>query len=223
MKTIIWDLDGTIADTEMLHFHVWQQILPGYGVEQYDIEMFRSSFGQNNVEILRKLFPAVPLAMIHGISEVKESVFCDRVSRDTVQMLPGVADWLAYFRSLHVNQVIGSSGPMNVIASIVTALDVSHYFLALLSGYGIPRGKPDPMLFLNCAAAVAADPSECVVIEDSVHGVEAAHAAGMPCVVVGKLAGDARIRPYLAPGRPACLLAPSLSAVDPAAALALLQ
>jgi beta-phosphoglucomutase-like phosphatase (HAD superfamily) len=59
-----------------------------------------------------------------------------------------------------------------------------------MSGATLPRGKPHPDLFLNSAAAVGVPAAVCVVVEDSIHGIEAARRAGMTSVVVGKLAAD---------------------------------
>lgn len=196
IKAILWDLDGTIADTEELHFRAWRATMPHYGVD-YTHEMFVGSFGRNNPEILAELIPDLTAAKIQEISDVKEQAFRDLVSPASVSLLPGVAEWLAVARAQGMPQAIGSSGPMANIAAVVAALAVGDYFRALLSGFALPRGKPDPALFLNCAAALGVPAAECLVIEDSVHGVEAARRAGMACVAVGKLAGTETIRAYV--------------------------
>ena len=77
---------------------------------------------------------------------------------------------------------------MSNISAIVAKLEIGDYFMALMSGYRLPRGKPHPAIFLNSAAAVGVTPADCIVIEDSLVGVEAARRAGMPCLAVGRLA-----------------------------------
>ena len=196
MKALIWDLDGTIADTAELHFQAWRATMPRYGVD-YTEAAFLASFGRNNVEILTELLDTPTPATIHKISDEKEHAFRLLVTPTTVQLLPGVAEWLQYFRTHQVRQAIGSSGPMANIAAVVTALEAGDFFHALLSGFGLPRGKPDPMLFRHCAAALGVAAGECVVIEDSIHGVEGAWRAGMACVAVGALAVSPQLEPYL--------------------------
>jgi beta-phosphoglucomutase len=211
VKAILWDLDGTIADTEELHFDAWRVTMPAYGVD-YTHEMFITSFGRNNPEILTELIPDLSPAMIQEISDAKEKAFRDLVNPASVCLLPGVAQWLDSCQAQGLRQAIGSSGPMANIAAVVAALDVGDYFRALLSGFSLPRGKPDPAIFLNCAASVEVAPAECLVIEDSIYGVEAARRAGMACVAVGKLANKELIRAYTASSAgPPCVAIGALS------------
>lgn len=186
---VLWDMDGTILDSAMLHYHAWRDLLAGRGYD-YSYSQFLAGFGQSNRTVLTDLFPGITSAEIGTISDEKEILFRHLMERDGAQLLPGVALWLDQFRAAGVTQVLSSSAPMANITAAVHALDVGDYFAALMSGAHVPRGKPDPMLFLNSAAAAKVAPERCLVIEDSVHGVEAARRAGMVCVVVGALADD---------------------------------
>lgn len=215
VKAILWDLDGTIADTEELHFDAWRATLRTYGVD-YTYEMFIAAFGRNNPEMLTELIPDLAPAMIQEISDAKEKAFRRLVNPASVCLLPGVAQWLESCRTQGLRQAIGSSGPMANIAAVVAALDVGDYFRALLSGFSLPRGKPDPAIFLNCAASVEVAPAECLVIEDSIYGVEAARRAGMACVAVGRLANKESLRPYAAASAgPPCAAIRVLSELSP--------
>jgi beta-phosphoglucomutase-like phosphatase (HAD superfamily) len=79
---------------------------------------------------------------------------------------------------------VASSGPMANIVAVIGSLGVADYFDAMLSGAFLPRSKPDPAIFVQAAATVGASPHECLVIEDAVVGIEAAHRAGMRCLAV---------------------------------------
>lgn len=197
MRTILWDLDGTLADTEELHFAAWQQIMRVYGVK-YDYPTFLADFGRNNREILVNLLgPSATPALIVEISQRKERDFRALLPQHTVPLLPGVADWLAHFQKEGVQQVVSSSGPMANIAALVAKLEIGDYFMSLMSGYRLPRGKPHPAIFLNSAAAVGVTPLDCIVIEDSLAGTEAARRAGMACVAVGKVTSGAALHDLL--------------------------
>ena len=215
MKAVIWDLDNTIVDTEELHRRAWQTITRQHGIE-YSDEEFRAGYGRNNAEILRELLPNPTPAMIAMISVQKEAAFRALVQPGAVALLPGVADWLDAIRRQGKWQLVGSSGPMANIVTTIEALGIGDYFLALLSGSTLPRGKPHPDLFLRCADAARVPQQECLVIEDSIHGVEAAHRAGMVCIAVGPLAQSDRLQPFLAAARgPHCVAVASLAALDP--------
>ena len=204
MRTVLWDLDGTLADTEALHFHSWQATLSAYSIS-YDHATFLADFGRNNQEILTRLLgPDGTPALIAEISHRKESTFRSLLPTFSVPVLPGVIDWLDNLQAAGVRQVVSSSGTMANITATIARLDLGDYFMALMSGYRLPRGKPHPALFLNSAAAVAVTPADCIVIEDSVAGVDAARRAGMGSVAVGKLAASPALPSLLAsvPGQP---------------------
>ncbi len=111
-----------------------------------------------------------------------------------------------------VHQAIASSGPMANIVAFVHKLEIGDYFLCILSGATLPRGKPHPALFLNSAAAVGVSATHCIVVEDSIHGIEGARRAGMASIAVGALANSQLLADCLAvvPG-PSCLSVPNLA------------
>jgi HAD superfamily hydrolase (TIGR01509 family) len=194
----LWDLDGTLADTAQLHYHAWQATMDEYGVA-YDYAEFLAGFGRNNRAILSEKLGVSPDApRVAEISAYKERTFRRRLAEGELALLPGVANWLAALQAAGVQQLISSSGPMANIAATVVKLAIGDYFLGLLSGADLPRGKPHPDLFLNSAAAAGVPVAACVVIEDSVHGIEAARRAGMASIVVGPLATDPQLTTLLA-------------------------
>jgi len=207
MHAIIWDLDGTIADTAPAHFAAWQDILRREGID-YTHEQFVDDFGRNNSELLPELMgPHLSAAQIEEISNTKEALFRHYLHQGySVQLMPGVAEWLQRFDEAGVKQAVGSSGTMANITAVVDQLEIGDYFHGLLSGIRLPRGKPHPAIFLNVAAAIEMSPADCIVIEDSVHGIEAARRAGMASIAVGHIVDRSILGALLArtPGPP-CL------------------
>lgn len=194
MRAVLWDMDGTIADSEETHFRAWQVSLEQYGIT-YSFEDFIADFGRSNSELLPDLLGVEPGAeLVDRVSREKEATF-RRLAREWgLQLLPGIAGWLERFRAEGVHQVVSSSGPMANIVASVDILGLGDYFVSLMSGATLPKSKPDPAIFLNSAAAVGAAPHECIVVEDSIHGVEGAMRAGMGSIAVGKVADNDRLR-----------------------------
>jgi beta-phosphoglucomutase-like phosphatase (HAD superfamily) len=183
VKAILWDMDGVVADTGEAHYLAWKQLFAERG-ELLTQEKFAETFGMANTPILQAwLGPQADIGLIRELAERKEKLFREQV-RKHVRLLPGVQSWLVRGRELGYRQAIASSGDMANIVAVLGALDISNAFDALLSGAFLPRSKPDPTIFLRAAAALGAAPSECVVIEDGIVGVEAAHRAGMRCIAV---------------------------------------
>ena len=207
MHAIIWDLDGTIADTAPAHFAAWQDILSREGIE-YTHKQFIDDFGRNNSELLPELMgPQLSAAQSEEISNTKEALYRHYLHQGySVQLMPGVAEWLQRFDDAGVKQAVGSSGTMSNITAVIEQLEIGDYFHGLLSGLRLPRGKPHPALFLNVAAAIEMSAADCIVIEDSVHGIEAARRAGMASIAVGHIVDGPTLDALLArvPG-PSCL------------------
>lgn len=197
LHAILWDLDGTLADTEELHFESWRNTLSHYGID-YTFELFIASFGRANAEILPELLGSASTpAQVETISLQKEANYRDLLRQNELQALPGVHQWLSDFRQAGLQQAIGSSGPMANIVASIEALRIGDYFNSIISGARLPKGKPDPTIFRLAAAALGLQPEQCLVIEDSVAGIEAARRAGMRSVAVGKVIHTARLHERL--------------------------
>lgn len=219
MQVVLWDLDGTLADTEELHFEAWQATMNEQGVE-YNYTKFIESFGRTNADVLKQLLgESAPSALIETISQQKETIFRDILRQKGVQPLPGVVDWLERFRQAGWRQVVSSSGPMANIAVTIDTLRIGDFFASLMSGARLPQGKPHPAIFLHSAAAVAVPPTDCLVIEDSLAGIEAALRAGMTSVAVGKISATPALPRLIGnfsadKNHPACVVVQSLTQLD---------
>ncbi|MHB0857576.1 MAG: HAD family hydrolase [Anaerolineae bacterium] len=183
VRAILWDMDGVLTDSGDAHFSAWQALFDELG-GSVSREQFNETFGMANPAILQRwLGKDTPDARIQAVAARKEQLFRERI-RSGVRILPGVEQWLARARDQGYRQVVASSGEMANIAAVVSTFSLGNWFDALLSGAFLPRSKPDPALFLQAAAAVGAAPSDCLVVEDGIVGVEAARRAGMRCLAV---------------------------------------
>ncbi len=179
---VLWDMDGVLVDTGKLHFQTWKSILAEWGID-LSYELFRNTFGMINSEILPTWFGRSLLeSEIEQISSLKEERF-RTAARGHVQALPGVRLWLDRFHDWGYRQAIASSATVENIELLVDELGIRHYFQELVSGTSLP-GKPDPAVFVEAARRVGLPPERCLVIEDSVAGVEAAVRAGIKCLAV---------------------------------------
>jgi beta-phosphoglucomutase len=179
---ILWDLDGVLVDSGEAHYQAWVETSTKYGFP-FGREIFQKTFGMNNAGIIATLAKReVTPELASEISDYKEEVFRGAI-RGRIQLLPGVKPWLERFQEAGIPQVVASSAPLANIDVIVDELRIRSCFVALVSGAEMP-GKPNPAVFLEAAGRIGISPERCLVIEDSVAGVEAACRGGMKCLAV---------------------------------------
>ncbi len=181
-RAILWDLDGTIVDTKACHFYSWQYALEKHGFA-LEKPVFDQNFGRNNITLLPLYLgfqPDVDLAA--EIIDDKETLF-RQIAPQQVELIRGVENWLFCADAMNITQAIASSAPMENISILLNHSNLDHYFDLFVSGVDLPT-KPEPDIFLQTARRLGYQPRECLVIEDSVSGVQAAKRAGMLCIAV---------------------------------------
>jgi len=179
---ILWDMDGVLVDTAEFHYLSWTQTLAEIGIS-IDRRSFRLVFGKNNYDTLTIFLQRPPEAeLLAQLGPRKESLFRELI-HGKAQLLPGARRWLDDFRRLGHQQAVASSAPQENIDALVDELELRGYFQALCAGNDMP-GKPDPTIFLLAASALGLPPRDCIVIEDSLAGIEGAKRAGMTCIAV---------------------------------------
>jgi len=184
VRAILWDMDGTLIDSEEFHWISWRDTMATEGVA-LSREQFLSSFGQRSDSIIpRWLGPAATRERIEKISNAKEELYRHLVRRDGMSPEPGVAAWLHRLHKQGWLQAIASAAPRANIDAVLEALSATHVFQAIVSAEDVHRGKPDPEVYLKAASRVGAPPNRCVVVEDAVAGVEGARSAGMRSIGV---------------------------------------
>lgn len=210
-RAAIWDMDGTLIDSEELHFQSWHAVMATCGIH-YSREEFLAGFGKTTETVFREyLGPDIDGDHLQQLIRHKADMFRETMP-GVLQLLPGAAQWLADFAGAGMYQVVASSAPMASIAAVLQELQIGDYFTAILSGVRLPRSKPDPALFWQAASAVRMSPDTCVVLEDSSFGIEAARRAGMASLAVGPHAHGLDTTLAAELGHIPCRVVPDLSA-----------
>ena len=205
LRAVIWDLDGVIIDSAEEHRQAWQRLAQEEGIQFPDAD-FWATFGKRNDDIIPIIWGPQSRERVQTLADRKEAYFRELI-RTTAAPLPGSIELLQGLHEAGFLQAVASSAPMENIQLISDVLGLRQYLTALVSGETVAHGKPAPDIFLKAAKELGVDPGQCLVIEDAVAGVQAAHAAGMRCIAV---AGN-RDLPGL---REAELMVKSLEEVD---------
>jgi beta-phosphoglucomutase len=182
IQAVIWDLDGVILDSAEEHRRAWQRLAREEGIPMTDAD-FWATFGKRNDDIFAALWGNLPPERVKGLSDRKEMYFRELI-RESAAPLPGAIDLMRRLHNAGFAQALASSTPVENIDLIADVLGLKQYLSILVSGETVAKGKPAPDIFLKAASELHMDPTVCLVIEDAVAGVEAAHAAGMRCIAV---------------------------------------
>jgi HAD superfamily hydrolase (TIGR01509 family) len=182
---VLWDLDGTLADTMTSHFRAWREVLAGEGYT-LSWETFAASFGQrNDTALCSMLGTELPTGDIERISCIKEERFRALVREEGLDLLPGVTARLRASQNAGWRQALVTSAPRANAETMLGVLGVAEFFAVVVTGDDVALGKPHPEPFLMAADALKVPPSRCLVVEDSPSGIEAARRAGMRSIAVG--------------------------------------
>jgi beta-phosphoglucomutase len=185
-RAVLWDLDGTLVDSEELHWLSWRDAMRAEGMElSYD--QFLASFGQRNDRILSAWLGAdVDPARLRRIGDGKEAEYRRLAETRGLTPLPGAREWLTALRGAGWRQAIASSAPRRNVDTMLRVLHLDACLDAIVAAEDVTIGKPDPQVFLEAAGKLQVPPGRCIVVEDAAAGLEGARRAGMRSIGVTK-------------------------------------
>jgi HAD superfamily hydrolase (TIGR01509 family) len=181
---VLWDLDGTLVDSEEYHWQSWCDTLAPEGLS-ITYQQFLASFGMKNDPIMRNwLGDGYTPERAARLAEAKEADYRRLVAAHGLTPLPGAREWLTRLHDAGWKQAIVTSAPRANVDVMLTALALDHDFDAVVTAEDVTTGKPDPQVFLTGAARVGVSKARSIVVEDAATGIEGARRAQMKCVGV---------------------------------------
>lgn len=187
-KGLIFDCDGTIADTMPLHYQAWVTALGEFGVE-FPEALFYEMAGiptPRIVEILNERHSHNMPA--HETAERKDAMFEEMIPQVTV-VAPVVEVVKRYAGKLPM--AVATGGSRGVVTKTLTALGLMDYFQTLVTADDVKNGKPAPDIFLEAARRLGVPPELCVGFEDAELGLQAIRSAGMIAVDIRPMVAKA--------------------------------
>jgi HAD superfamily hydrolase (TIGR01509 family) len=184
VKAVIFDWDGTLADTRKAVVQSFQKVLTEAGCRISDtfIER-RMGIGTKKtiIEAFRECQKRLDVSTLKKLADEKISIHAGLA--DIAYLFDGVTELLEELQN-KTRIALATMSNRKVINNLLPAKKIAAYFEVVVSADDVANPKPDPEVFLLTAKKLGVDPEDCVVVEDSVFGVRAARAANMKCIAV---------------------------------------
>lgn len=185
---VIFDMDGTMFDTERMWATFWEPALAALGLPYREglAEAARGTAGVTTRNVVRQFYgpDCDAEAIVDSLHRVADEVFFSA----PVPKKPGLDALLAWLKARHIPMAVASSSREAMIRHNLDVWGLTQDFTAIVSGQHVAHSKPDPEIFLLTAQKLGVEPSRCLVLEDSYNGVRAGAAGGFVTVMVPDLA-----------------------------------
>jgi beta-phosphoglucomutase family hydrolase len=185
---VIWDMDGVLTQTMELHYKALRFMCHSNNIH-FPPEVCELGAGRSDRDNIKTILSKNDLeftdAWVMDLEREKNSKFIELIDSNSLTSAPGVLVWLEALQEKNILCAVASSSNMQVIVHVLHRLQIPHYFTVIISGTNLQNGKPHPEIFLRAALALGVTPSDCLVVEDSPHGIDAALRAGMHCLALG--------------------------------------
>ncbi|MBF2026404.1 MAG: HAD family phosphatase [Oscillatoriales cyanobacterium C42_A2020_001] len=178
LRALLFDLDGTLANTDPIHFATWKDVMQTYGLE-LDREFYDQNFsGRLNAAIVANLLPQLSVEAGEQLSWQKEAEFRRRATGE-LQPLPGLMDLLQWANSQQLQQAVVTNAPVENAEFMLQVLKLDNHFETVVIAEQLERGKPDPLPYQVALERLGVSAEAAVAFEDSPSGIRSAVGAGV--------------------------------------------
>ena len=179
-RALLFDLDGTLAETDSLHLPTWVNVLRPYGIE-IDEEFYRERIsGRSNSKIVEDLLPDLSAKEGRDLADAKEASFRERAAE--LEPLPGLLDFMREAKDRGLSLALVTNAPEENVEAMLLALELREYFDEVVLSDEVGPVKPDPAPYRAALNRLGVAPEEALAFEDSTSGIASSVGVGIPTV-----------------------------------------
>lgn len=188
IKAVIFDLDGVLVSTDMLHYKAWKKLADQLGIHNFTLADNVRQRGVSRMASLEVLLEKSNKRYSESekiqLAEIKNKIYVESLSKlSEKDVLPGAGEVIGFLRKHGIKIALGSASKNAQLILEKTGLFPMFDFIS--SGLNTTRSKPDPEVFLVAAEGLEVKPEDCLIVEDSDAGIQAAKTGGMYAMAVG--------------------------------------
>ena len=179
-RALLFDLDGTLAETDSLHLPTWVDVLRPYGIE-IDEEFYRERIsGRSNSKIVEDLLPDLSAEEGRDLADAKEASFRERA--DELEPLPGLLNFMREVKDRGLSLALVTNAPEENAQTMLLALELREFFDEVVLSDEVGPVKPDPAPYRAALDKLGVAPEEALAFEDSTSGIASSVGVGIPTV-----------------------------------------
>ncbi|NEP08794.1 MAG: HAD family phosphatase [Symploca sp. SIO2C1] len=183
LKAVLFDIDGTLANTDLIHFQIWQQLLQEYDL-QIDHPFYQKHLsGRTNAAIVEDLLPQLSPVEGDHLGIAKEEQF-RKLAQDKLQPMPGLLRLIDWIKLENLQLAAVSNAPRLNAEFILQTIKLDQTFEMVILADDLPVGKPEPLPYQEALRRFDLAADMAVVFEDSPSGIRSAVAAGITTIGV---------------------------------------
>jgi beta-phosphoglucomutase len=179
---VLFDMDGVIVDNNPFHKQAWVEFCKKYNWELSEENVEQYIYGRTNKDALTFLLKREATKEdVDRYGEEKEALYRE-IYREHLQPVPGLLQFLQNLKKEDARLAVATNAPKSNIDYTLELAGVKEYFNKIVDATYVSRGKPDPEIYLKAAELLGVKPEACIVVEDSLAGVQAGLNAGMKVI-----------------------------------------
>lgn len=186
LKAILFDHDGTLVDSEGVHYRMWLEVLRPYGVSLSSEQYMQIYSGMPTRDNARDLVERFQLnAVVDELVAKKLEIAHAYLEDNAFPLMAGAQDILDYFQQQpNIQQAIVTGAGAEIVNATIRSHQLAAYFATTVSCDDVAQSKPAPDCYLLALERLGLQAEECIAIEDTEHGVAAAVGAGVSCLAI---------------------------------------